>query len=315
VNAEDAARRLVERVRTRRWGLATVAISGDATSFALDAGDDPIDEASLFQIGSITKTMTGVLLADVIVRGDTSADATLRDVLGIDGAAGDITLGQLATQRSGLPRLPENLAVQQDPRDPYANYTPEDLRDALRTVELGTPEYLYSNFGLMTLGLALSTISGTPLPTLWVERLFAPLGMTRAGCPGPTEGRLPGYSGSEITPWWTTRTPGAGGIGASIRDMGAYLRGHVDPPAGTIGQAIELATTVHAAPPSPLGYGWGYQGGGWWHNGATYGFQSFAAFHRPTRTAVALLANTGEGAGLDAIGFRTLTEMVRRAGV
>jgi CubicO group peptidase (beta-lactamase class C family) len=289
-----------------------VAIVADDVSYGIDAGDDPIDEDSLFQVGSVTKTMTGVLLADAIVRGETTPDATLHDVLGVEGAAGAVTLEQLATQRSGLPRLPANLEATQNPRDPYAGYTPDDLMEALGSVELGPAEYLYSNFGFMTIGLALSTLTGTPMPTLWAQRLFGPLGMTRTGCPGGDDGRLPGYSGPEVTPWWTTQTPGAGGIGSTIRDIGSYLRAHIDP-VGDVGKAIDLATTIHAGPPSPLGYGWGYQGGGWWHNGATYGFRSFVAFHRPTRTAVGMLANTGEGAPLDGVGFAVLTGMVRAA--
>lgn len=71
-----------------------------------------------------------------------------------------------------------------------------------------------------------------------------------------------------------------------------------------------FATELHAAHP-PTGLGWGYQGGGPWHNGGTGGDRSFVAFHRPTETAVALLANSGDAEIVDKAGFAVLTEMVR----
>jgi CubicO group peptidase (beta-lactamase class C family) len=96
--------------------------------------------------------------------------------------------------------------------------------------------------------------------------------------------------------------------------VAAYLRAHIDLPDTGLGKAIETATTIHAGPPDPVGYGWHHLGGGWWHNGGTGGFHSFAAFVRETRTGVALLANGGALRVLDDIGFRTLTEMTRAAG-
>lgn len=310
-DATSTAALLVERVRARPWGMAVVAISGDDIEIAWDAGDDPLDASSLFQIGSITKTMTGVLFADAVVRGEAAADLTLGTVLGVEGPAAAITLGALAVQRSGLPRLPPNLDIGTiDQADPYAAYTEGDLLDALAAVEIGPPGQLYSNFGFMTLGLALRRLCGRTMPELLQERIFEPLGMTTAGCPPSEDGRVPGYAGSSRTPWWTTQLPGSGGVGMSIVDLGRYLRAHVDPPAGVLGEAIDLATSLHTSDPG-MGYGWTHQGGGWWHNGGTGGFHSFVAFHRPTRTGVGLLANSGDADVLDKVGFATLTELVR----
>jgi D-alanyl-D-alanine-carboxypeptidase/D-alanyl-D-alanine-endopeptidase len=311
VNAKDAAARLVERVRARPWGLAAIAVAEDDIAVRVEPGADPMDADSLFQIGSITKTVTGLLFADTVQRGETSPDDTLRNVFGISGAAGAITLAELATHRSGLPRLPANLASDRDPKDPYAGYTPADLLSALDTVEIGEKTYAYSNFGFMTLAAALAKTAGEAVPQLWRERIFVPLGMTRTAAPGPVDNRLPGYAGVEETPWWTTQTPGAGGVGSSADDVARYLHAHVSPPSSPLGAAIELATTIHYEGPPAIGYGWHHAGGSWWHNGATHGFQSFIAFHRPTRTGVAMLANTGDGAPLDTVGAETLTAMVR----
>ena len=311
MDADRAASTLVERVRNRPWGLAAVAIDGDDADVRLDDGDDPLDERSVFQIGSVTKTMMGVLLADAILRAETSAEATLGAVLGFDGGVATATLGQLAAHRGGLPRLPPNLDLDKvNLSDPYAAYTEHDLLTALRSVDLERSDQIYSNFGFMALGVALATVTGTPIPTLFASRLFTPLGMNSAGCPPSEADRVPGYAGPTRTPWWTTQLPGAGGVGASIRDLCAYLRAHVDPPPGPLGGAIRLATPIEPGVARPVGYGWSHQGGGWWHNGGTGGFRSFVAFHRPTRTAVGLLANSADADVVDSVGLATLTEMV-----
>jgi CubicO group peptidase (beta-lactamase class C family) len=280
----------------------------------LDDGSEPLTTETLFQIGSISKTMTGVLLATAVVRSELTLDTRLSDVLETPGRAGEITMLELATQRSGLPRLPPNLDLAAiDQTDPYAKYTPDNLRDALAAADPGPKEFNYSNFGFMALGLALATASGSPFAQLLRQRIFEPADMTTAGCPPVEDGRATGYAGTKPTPWWNTQLPGPGGVGASIRDLAAYLGAHLRPPAGELGQAVELATTIHAPAPSPMGLGWGHQGGGWFHDGGTGGFTSFLAFHRPTGTAVGLLANGGNLSGMDRAGFGTLTAMIRSA--
>jgi CubicO group peptidase (beta-lactamase class C family) len=311
VELDEYAQTMVARVRSRPWGMAVAALAGGATHFAFDPGDDPIDERSLFQLGSVTKTMTGVLLADAVQRGEVTTATTVGALLGFEGGAASVTLGALATQHSGLPRLPPNLDVQGvDPADPYAGYTRSDLVEGLRATEVGPPLHGYSNFGFMTLGACLTAASGRPMGDLLHERLFTPLGMTGAGCPPPEAGRLPGYDGPVPTPWWTTHLPGSGGVGASIADVAVYLAAHLAPPDAPLGDAIRTASTIQHEGETAMGFGWVHQGGGWWHNGGTGGFRSFVAFHPPSSTAVALLANSGSAEMLDAVGFRTLTEMI-----
>ena len=113
--------------------------------------------------------------------------------------------------------------------------------------------------------------------------------------PAPLEGDdvAPGYSGPTEVPWWRTNLPGPGGVGGSIGDLALYLAAHIHPE-GPLRSAIELATEEHADAPSAMGLGWGHQGRGLFHDGGTGGFRSFIAFHRPTRTGVALLANSAQ---------------------
>lgn len=312
MNAGDAATSLVDQVRFRPWGLAVAVLADGQAEYRFDAGNDPIDETTLFQIGSITKTMTGVALATAVVSGEMTLSQTVCEVLGLPGPVGEITLLELATQRSGLPRLPANLDLSAiDQRDPYAEFSPDDLLSGLEDTPIGPKEFAYSNLGFMILGLCLARSLDKPFGEILSERIFSPLGMRTAGCPPPEANRVQGYAGASPTRWWTTQLPGPGGVGASAVDLLAYLKGHVDPPRSSLGEAIELATTIHAAAPSPMGLGWGHQGGGWFHDGGTGGFTSFAVFHRPTGTAVALLANGASLTGLDRAAFSTITTMVR----
>lgn len=314
MDAGQAADALIERVRARPWGLAVIVHDEDSTEIRIDPGVDEMTEDSTFQIGSVTKTFTGVLVADCVIRGELSLEATVGDIMAADaGGAAAVTVEQLATQRSGLPRLPPNLdSATIDRSDPYAAYSAADLVAGLAATQPSQPgTYEYSNFGFMLLGHLLTTATGTPYADLVTDRIFAPLKLTSAGCPPPDADRLRGYTGTESTPWWTTQLPGAGGIGMNIADLGRYLRAHFDGSGHDIlDQAMALATTLRVGPPSGMGLGWGHQGGGWWHNGATGGFRSFVALHQPTRTAVGLLANSSDAEVLDAAGFRILTQML-----
>lgn len=313
MDAGDAVGALIDRVRARPWGLAAVAIDGDATEIRIDAGRDPIGADTTFQIGSVTKTITGVLLATCIQRGETTLDATVGDVLGTRaGRLADVTLRAVATHRSGLPRLPPNLEPV-DQADPYAAYSVEDLYASLEVVDLDpAAAFAYSNYGFMLLGRLVEELAGKPYADLAADRVFRPLQLTTAGCPPPEAGRAPGYGDATEAPWWRTSVPGAGGVGMSITDLGSYLRAHLDGSGdAALDEALDLAVTMQADPPNGVGLGWIHQGGGWWHNGGTGGFTSFVALHVPTRKAVGLLANGHGLTTLDTAGFAVLTEMLR----
>ena len=315
MDAGQATAKMIEAVRSRPWGLAAATIADGGTAIAFDEGADRLCETSLFEIGSITKTITGLLLAESVVRGELSLETTVGDVLGVDaGNCGEVTLLDLATQRSGLPRLPPNLDPENiDPLDPYAAYTEARLLESLAMVEAPQAgDHLYSNFGFMLLGFAVGRAASNTFAELAQSRIFQPLGMSTAGCPPPEHERIPVYSGAAAVPWWSSPLPGPGGVGASVRDMTAYLTAHLRPDDTPLAAAIDLATQIHAGSSTPMGLGWIQQGGVWWHNGGTGGSSAFCAFHRPTQTAVVLLANAGDQRSIDAAGMRVLTELVRR---
>jgi len=312
IDASQAAASVVNSLRSRPWGVAVAVLANGVTELALDPGADNLDEDSYFQIASVTKTMTGLLVADCVVRGEASLDSTVGAILGDRaGNCAGVTLLGLAAQHSGLPRLPPNLdPAKVDRQNPYASYTEAELLDALRLVGAPTPAYGYSNFGFMLLGLLLGRITGVAYADLVRERLFAPLGMTKAMCGlPPAGGRMPGYAGTSQTPWWTSLLPGAGEVACGIRDLAHYIAACISPPAA-MAAAFQLALGVHAQGPPVMGLAWVHQGERRAHNGASGGFRSFVEFHAPTSSGIAVLVN-GPDANIDRVGSTTLAELIR----
>ena len=156
-----------------------VAVSADATS--------SYDGDTVFEIGSVTKLFTTTLLAELINEGVVTPDEPIDALLppGIHSPRYDgrpITLVDLATQTSGLSRLPANL-VPRDINNPYADYTNAQLFGAVNDFMLARrpgSAYEYSNFGIAVLGQLLATKLKTPYETAIQARMFGPLGMTRS---------------------------------------------------------------------------------------------------------------------------------------
>lgn len=162
-----------------------------------------------FEIGSISKALTGLLLADAVERGEVSLETPLGDLLEVGDALAAITLGALATHRGGLPRVPAEAhparrtwELVRRGRNPYR----EDLEGLLaqaRTVRPRGHRAYYSNLGFRLLGHALGAAAGRPYAALVVERLAAPLGMTGVTVPaGPAE-----LTATDLTGGRTARAP------------------------------------------------------------------------------------------------------------
>jgi len=149
---------------------------------------EPVTASTVFEIGSISKAFTGVLLADMVLRGEVALDDPVAKYLPAgtrvperDGVA--ITLRHLTTHTSGLPRLPSNLEPK-DPADPYADYAAARLTSFLATHQLVRApgaSYEYSNLGAGLLGYALATRAGLSYGELLRKRILEPLGMTETG--------------------------------------------------------------------------------------------------------------------------------------
>lgn len=295
---------LVARVKAH---LATSTGVRDRMSISVIDGDD-VQTATFgatidteYEIGSVTKTMTASLLQDMIERGETTPDTRLGDLLDLRGStAASITLDELATHHSGLPRIPATCRMFANSlrflflaKDPYGD-TIERLVADTRKTKLGSLVFEYSNFGYALLGQALSTRAGTDYSTLLQDRILTPIGMPATLAPSRVSDLAPGAptgftaGGCRSDPWVLGAYAPAGSVRSTLVDMTAYVRAHLD------GTAPGTASTEPRtdADDDRIGYAWFTTDGIVWHNGGTGGFRSWIGFDRESRRGAVVLSNT-----------------------
>lgn len=300
---------------------AGVARDGDVRRAAVGAerqGGEPVSASSIFQIASITKVFTGLLLAERVAAGKRAPDdpvgGLLPDSLTIPAPQGEaVTLGRLAAHASGLPRLPSNLEVGEDapdPQDPYAAYEAADLFAAVDDPAFAsTPgaQYLYSNYGYGLLGMALVRGGEAGYGDLVQTRIADPLGLpdTRLTLTDAQAARaVTGHTadGTPVPDWtFTNATAGLGGLYSTVDDMLRFLQAQADP-SGPLKAAINTShTRLHDAPDDrwDTTYGWHRlerEGRRYlWQNGGTFGVQTFAIVVPEENASVILLCNANLG--------------------
>ena len=286
-------------------------------------GRPALDEHTIFEIGSIAKTFTSLLLADAVVRGEVRLDQPVAELLpsgtvvpSRDGR--QITLEHLGTHRSGLPRMPGNFAPK-ELTDPYSDYDAARLYSFLATYQLPrAPGEIaeYSNLGGGLLGHALTLRAGVPSWGALVEqRITGPLEMpeTFVDVPAPLRGRrAKGFDSmlDSVPDWNHGVLAGAGALRSTASDMLRYLAAHLDTARGPLARAVAIARVPRAgfAAGVRMSLGWFVvrptSQPAWWHNGGTAGFRSFAAFDPDRAIAVVVLSNTA--ASVDDIGMHLL---------
>tara|TARA_R110002049_G_scaffold27321_2_gene94127 strand:+ start:243921 stop:245333 length:1413 start_codon:yes stop_codon:yes gene_type:complete len=268
-------------------------------------GETPSDQ-TVYEIGSISKVFTGILLADAVQRGLVRLDQPVGELAsaGVSFPAWPerpITLLDLATHRSGLPRLAANMpSLHSD--DPYHDYTSALAYQFLSGHQLRRApgaESEYSNLGFSLLGHLLGLKQGLDYETLLRDRITRPLAMndTHIVLRDDIRNRYATPYSSvavEASPWTFADMPGAGGIRSTMSDMLSFARAQIDPPDNTTGQAIQLAWQKHVDGNPVMGLGWHFSQDGLshWHNGQTGGFHSMVIINRKLRIAVVLLTNT-----------------------
>lgn len=324
-------RTLVQRVDVDRQsvGLVVGVIDGQGRRVIAYGARDltdrrPVDGETLFEIGSVTKAFTGLLLADMVGRGEVKLDDPVVRYLppGVtvperNGKA--ITLLDLATHTSGLPRLPDNMAMA-DPKNPYADYTEAQLDAFLRTYVLTRDigaTYEYSNLGVGLLGRALAYRAGGDYETVLRQRVLTPLGLSSTAItltPALAQRFSPGHAGDLAqTPHWDLPSlAGAGGLRSSADDLLTLLAAEL----GLVDTPLKAAMAAQLAPRRPvndnvqvaLGWHVGATPGGEIvsHGGGTMGFQSFVGFDREAGLGVVVLSNTAGLAGVEDLGLHLL---------
>jgi CubicO group peptidase (beta-lactamase class C family) len=284
---------------------------------------------TFFEIGSITKTFTGLALAREINQGLVRLDQPVQELLpaGVqlpDEARG-VTLRQLATHSSGFPRLADNqsklrvFGMLLFGTDPYAGYTEADLMEGVRSVKLefkpGTKSS-YSNFGMTLLGCLLARKAGSTWEALVKQQVCLPLGLRdttatldasqaqRAAQPYRAVFRCgPVVVALRSAPWFLGNPlGGAGALRSTASDMLKYLKANMHPEGQPLEHALRESHQVLFKEDEHTAFGMN-----WihlqspklnqpliWHNGGTGGFRSFLGFTEDSRFGVLVLSNTSE---------------------
>lgn len=282
----------------------------------------PPNENTVFEIGSITKVFTSILLADMVRSGEVQLDEPIEYSLpeGVTAPARNghsITLYNLATHTSGLPRLPSDFAPA-DANNPYADYTLDQMYDFLSsytlTRDIGS-RYEYSNYGVGLLGNLLARHMGMQYEAAILKRVVGVLGMedTRITLSADIKERLaPGHGGTIVVPNWDIPAlAGAGALRSTANDMLTFLAANTGLTATSLQAALEMTheSRVETSSPSMLvGLGWHIRVTDEleivWHNGGTGGYRSFIGFVRGGPAGVVVLTNSNRS--VDDIGFHLL---------
>jgi D-alanyl-D-alanine-carboxypeptidase/D-alanyl-D-alanine-endopeptidase len=284
----------------------------------LDDGKTP-DGDTVYEIGSITKTFTATLLAQTVLSGrvklDTPAAKLLPDFKIPSRGGMQITLEELGTQRSVLPREPSNMASK-DPANPCADYDAARLKAFLAEYQLPRDPgaaYEYSNLGFGLLGLALAQLEHTTYNALIDEKIIEPLGMTMSGTVFSDAMRshlAPGHDilGTPANNWDFDALAGAGAIRSTAGDMLRYLKANMSIDQSPLAAAMKLAQRPRSdmTKTTYIGLAWMTTNKGIiWHDGTTGGYRSFLGFTADGRHGVVILSNNTAAKPND-LGFATL---------
>jgi serine-type D-Ala-D-Ala carboxypeptidase/endopeptidase len=323
---------LVERIDKQHQSVGIVVGIVDSTGRAtisygkFDAGDNrAVEGETIFEIGSVTKVFTSLILADMVQRGEVALTDPVAKYLPAgmkmpERNGRQITLEDLATHTSGLPRLPSNQSPD-DAANPYADYSVERLYQFLSgyqlTRDIGS-QYEYSNLGGGLLGHVLARRAGMDYEKLVCSRICEPLGMRSTSITLPDDMKARLAVGHDATmqrvPCWDLPTlAGAGALRSTANDMLTFVAANL----GYVKTPLAPAMAAMLAVPRPtgvLGLGVGLA----WHiltrdgheivrhNGGTGGFRSFVGFERSTGMGVVVLSNAKTPAGVDDIGQHLL---------
>jgi len=302
-----------------RHPVAAVAVvnrSGTTTA-ALGAGlgDD-------FEIGSISKAITGLLYADALTRGEVARTSSLGEFLDLgDSPAAGVDLDAVSQHRSGLPRLPasahafrKTIELWRHGTNPYGEDVPELLVQARSVAKLGKARVSYSNLGFELLGHALAGAAGTTYAELVRTRITEPLGLRDTYVPASPDELRPGAligrsrRGRIQEPWTGAALGPAGGIRSSVQDLAILISALLDgtaPGLGALEPAARMGGRAH------IGAGWVILGADRdhpvvWHNGGTGGFRSWLGLDRASGAGVAVVSATA--ASVDRHGFALLAD-------
>lgn len=318
VLAKKEVDRLVQPLIEGEWcaGLVVGLIDPDGRQvygYGRGAGDgsQPPNGDTIYEIGSVTKALTGLLLAEMAGRGEVTLDDPVQKYLPAGVKAPQlgeepITLAHLASHASGLPRMPDNFAPG-DPANPYADYTAEQMYAFLagcKPARQPGEGVEYSNLGMGLLGHVLARHAGKSYAELLSERVLIPLGMTdtRITLDDALRARLaPGHDadGNVVTNWDLPTFAGAGALRSTTNDMLTFVAANLGLTETPLQEAIATSHLKRATADgnNDVALGWHVNRKSKliWHNGQTGGYHSFCGFSTDRKFGIVICANTATG--------------------
>jgi serine-type D-Ala-D-Ala carboxypeptidase/endopeptidase len=271
-------------------------------------GNESLNEKTIFEIGSLTKPMTGLLLADLVSEGEVKLEDSINTLLPEEARKPEfeaVTLQGLATHTSGLPRLPPNmnwLWMLRNGEDPYGAFGETELYEGLSET---TPKDVglqsaYSNLGFGLLGFLLARSQNTSYEQLLRQTILEPLEMTSSyigSDPSDVTVAMPLTDRGREGDRWTFQEPmmGAGAVKSNLHDMLLFLN-------ACLNESILSQDLVFATQPyfklsefDDVGLAWVISKQNnqtvIWHNGETGGYAAFLGFNPNTKQGLVILSN------------------------
>jgi D-alanyl-D-alanine-carboxypeptidase/D-alanyl-D-alanine-endopeptidase len=274
------------------------------------------DDQTIYELGSISKVFTGILLADAVVQKRVRLNQAVGELvpeLKANEEVGEaIQLKHLSTHVSGLPRMPINMRPA-DIENPYADYD-RDMMIAfltkLKPIRKPGVKGEYSNLAVGLLGQILAIEADQSYMQLLKQNLTGPLEMSQTsvklGADQQSHLAPPHDSDRQVTKNWDLNSfVGAGGIRSNTTDMLKFISAQLKPNKERIGKAIDLAWREQLPSQDEavaMGLGWhiARDGATRWHNGQTGGYHTSMLVDRRIHAGVILMCNTATGE-LDAL--------------
>ncbi len=324
---EQAFGPLVESRAVHDLAVAVVLPGHDIVYFP--AANPHAHSTTLYEVGSLTKPMTAEVLASMIADGTAAMTTRIGNIVShpsLPDRIASITIGELATHQSGLPRIPRTFRLVLAAllsADPYRWFDAPALLRSLTSARRTAPPGTYSNFGFALLAYAIGELQHSDFRSVLEARLLRPLGLHSTYL-DPDEGialrhaRGHDFLGVPASRWHAGAIAGASGVSMTLPDGAKWLSAHVDPPA-----AFRDIVAMVTRPLAP--FGTDRVGMGWivtamdgrsvaWHNGGTGGFSSFAAFDAAVGVGVIAFAASSHISALDRAGFHVIRECATRWG-
>lgn len=324
---------LMDRIDVQRRGVGLVVGVIDQDGHRIvaygETGKDDHrtpDGDTLFEIGSVTKTFTSLLLSDMVERGeialhDPAADHLPAGVTMPTHGGKQITLFDLATHTSGLPAMPGNFDSS-DPANPFGDYSIDRLYQSVTSHVLSRDigaTYEYSNLGIGLLGHILELSTGLDYETLVRQRITGPLGMASTAInllPALTARLARGHDQGlqPVRNWTLAALAGAGALRSTANDLVRFLAAEL----GLVETSLRPAMSAQLHPRRPTDTKNMETALGWFvvktptgeiasHGGSTAGYQSFLGIDQARRMGVVVLGNAFAMNGVGDIGFHLMT--------